>query len=331
MRVPLKLVGRGVIVATLLFVGERAALSPVSMSGGASGATAPSATLVRPSNARFGGWRHRGPRPRTTVPTTTATTTATTAAPSATTAPPVTTAPPTTAPATTTTVARTTTTAAATTTTTIAKTTTTVAATSTTVATGGRFATLAPGSALPSGAACAGRVRPAAEVRAVNATFNATAGTRANTLYPRVDGQYTGTTDQILQWVACKWGLDEDIVRAQIAVESWWDQRAVGDNGESFGLGQVRVPYHQTAFVDDNAKRSSAYNVDYTYAGWRSCYEGEMTWLNTVERGSNYVAGDAWGCLGVWFSGRWHTAAADGYSAKVQDYLARRVWAAPGF
>ena len=82
-------------------------------------------------------------------------------------------------------------------------------------------------------------------------------------------GNFTGTTDEIIQWAACKWGIDEDLVRAQIAVESWWDQRAGGDltstqsnchpdvrttTGqcpESFGLLQVRYLYHASAFVDD--------------------------------------------------------------------------------
>jgi hypothetical protein len=195
----------------------------------------------------------------------------------------------------------------------------------------GRFTTLPVGSALPTGAQCAARVRPAAEVRLVNRPYNATRGTVANTAFARVDGNFTGTTDEILQWAACKWGIDEDVVRAQIAKESWWTMTSVGDNGESFGLGQVRVPYHGTAFVDDNAKRSSAYNVDYTYAVWRSCYEGELTWLNTVDRGATYAAGDLNGCLGVWFSGRWYTQPAKEYIAAVEDYRTRRVWESPDF
>ena len=165
----------------------------------------------------------------------------------------------------------------------------------------------------------------------MNAVPNATRGTRANTTFARVDGNFVGTTDEILQWVACKWGIDEDVVRAQIAKESWWRMDAVGDNGESFGLGQVRVPYHGTAFVDDNAKRSSAYNVDYTYAVWRSCFEGNEGWLNTVERGATYAAGDLKGCLGVWFSGRWYTDPAKQYIAAVDGYLAQRIWATANF
>lgn len=194
-----------------------------------------------------------------------------------------------------------------------------------------RFATLAVGSALPSDAACASRVRSAPEVRAANVPYNSTRGVGANNVYPRVSGNFTGTTDEIIQWGACKWGIDEDIVRAQLVRESYWDQRAVGDNGESFGLGQVRVPYHQSAFVNDNAKRSSAYNVDYTYAVWRDCFEGRLTWLNTVDRGREYSAGDLWGCLGVWFSGRWYTDAAVGYMNLVQSDLGQRVWTTPNF
>jgi hypothetical protein len=56
-----------------------------------------------------------------------------------------------------------------------------------------------------------------------------------------------------------------------------------------------------------------------------------MTWLNTVERGSAYAAGDSWGCMGVHFSGRWHNAAGDGYVGRVKDYLAQRIWKTPNF
>jgi autotransporter family porin len=94
---------------------------------------------------------------------------------------------------------------------------------------------------------------------------------------------------------------------------------------------QVRYLYHLEAFQDSNSIRSSAYNVDYAYALWRSCFEGRETWLNTVERGATYVAGDLEGCLGVWFSGRYRTSEALVYIGRVNDYLARRIWATPGF
>jgi autotransporter family porin len=105
------------------------------------------------------------------------------------------------------------------------------------------------------------------------------------------------------------------MVRAQIVKESWWRQSANGDGGQSWGLGQVRnSPGHASAFqYGINAQTSSAYNLDYTYAVWRGCYEGVYTWLNQFERGSQYGPGDAWGCFGVWFSGRWYTQAAINY------------------
>ena len=41
--------------------------------------------------------------------------------------------------------------------------------------------------------------------------------------------QPTGATDEIIQWAACKWGIDEEIVRAQIAKESYWKHATDGD------------------------------------------------------------------------------------------------------
>ena len=220
----------------------------------------------------------------------------------------------------------------------------------------GRFATLPPGSALPSGEECATRVRSAPEIRPENVQANNTLGGEPNGRYPRVNGNFTGTTDEIIQWVACKWGFDEDLARAQTVRESFWRQSTLGDfnsdpstcspylgignyppqfNGdpnhvgecpESFGLGQVRYLYHSEAFEDANAIESSAYNLDYTYAVWRDCYEGNLTWLNQLERGATYVAGDVDGCMGVWFSGRWRTARADEYVSVVRGHLAARTW-----
>src|SRR5262245_13843385 len=141
------------------------------------------------------------------------------------------------------------------------------------------FATLPPGAPLPSGEECARRIRPAAEVRQTNASYNQTRGhgTPSNPpapLFQRVTGNFTGTTDEILQWGACKWGIDEDIVRAQAAKESYWTQTNVGDNGESFGILQVREPYWAWAFNDGvgDSKSSTAYNVDSALAARATCF-----------------------------------------------------------
>ena len=245
-----------------------------------------------------------------------------------TTAPPATTAPPTTAPPTT--------------------------APPTTAPPSGRFQTLPVGAALPGDAECAARVRDAAEIRPANASYNQTTGSRhpdATGLFTRVTGNFTGTTDEIIQWASCKWGFDEDVIRAQTAKESWWFQRNGGDFttdpsrctpghwfgvdgrpgecAESVGVQQVRYPYHQWAFP--SATYSTAQNLDYALAVRRNCFEGNDTWFNHVERGRDYVAGDLWGCVGAWLSGRWYTAPSVAYIADVQSYLSQRIWTRPDF
>jgi hypothetical protein len=207
---------------------------------------------------------------------------------------------------------------------------------------GGKFTTLPVGAALPTGAQCAATVRAAVEIRPENATANSNRGSRANANsrtdwsgFNRVDGDFAGTTDQIIQWAACKWGLDEDIVRAQVIKESFWYQSTNGDNGESWGLGQVRDTAHQSAFqYSVNARTSSAYNLDYTYASWRACYEGVYTWLNSVEHNGTYASGDVWGCIGVWFSGRWYLNN-DAYLNQSGDsvhwHYNNKTWLTSGF
>src|SRR5947209_7413646 len=150
-----------------------------------------------------GGWRAETYLTTTTTTTTAPPTTTTTTAPPTTT---TTTAPPTT----------TTTTAPPTTTTTVPPTTT-------------HFSTLPPGSPLPSDAQCAAQIHAVAtgvaEPRPDNYTANHTvppAGSfssrpmnsyygydnRAVDFQNRIDGNFAGTTDQIIQWAACKWGWD---------------------------------------------------------------------------------------------------------------------------
>ena len=218
-----------------------------------------------------------------------------------------------------------------------------------------RFVTLPPGAALPSGTECAARVRRSSwEPRPENAAANttrpssaqiaaivpwtrATVGVddRADVLRRRIDGNFTGTTDEIIQWGACKWGLDEDIVRAVAVVESWWRQSTQGDYNpatnqfESYGLLQVRMTAHKVTFPA--SRDSTAFNVDYALASRRSCFEGYVLWLNDVQPGAGYGAGDEWGCVGLWFSGRWKDGGALGYIAEVQRRLSERTWMQAGF
>ncbi len=226
------------------------------------------------------------------------------------------------------------------------------------------FRTLPPGTTLPSGAQCATwvRARPIAENKGVNIPYNQTKGQHVGSQFlasdkpqadqliaPRIDGNFTGTTAEILRWAACKWGISQDIVFAQAAVESWWRQTTLGDwspsncapghglgvDGrpglcpQSWGILQNRYPFQQTSWP--GIATSTAMSADTAYAIWRSCYDGYETWLNTVTHAGSYTAGDVWGCVGRWKAGRWHTPQAQRYIAAVKRYLRERVWTKANF
>ena len=143
-----------------------------------------------------------------------------------------------------------------------------------------------------------------------------------------VTGNFTGTTDEILQWGARKWGFSARLFRAVATVETWWHQDFVGDEGTSYGLMQVRVPYHCCLPV---IQTSTAFNVDYYGAILRAYYDGKQDWLMDVEHGRAYRSGDLWGSLGVWASGRWHLGTSDSYVQAVKQRLADRVWRTADF
>jgi hypothetical protein len=224
-----------------------------------------------------------------------------------------------------------------------------------------QFGTLPPDAKLPSAQQCARWVRasPTPETRPANETFNETTGQhvgtaffpagdspQVSTLAPLINGDFTGTTEEILRWAACKWGINQNVVFAQAAVESWWDQGYLGDWGtdaklcppghglgadgrpgecpQSYGIVQNRFPFEQPSWPGIGT--STAMNADAAYAIWRSCYDGYEVWLNDEPRGQRYHAGDLWGCVGRWYAGSWHTRAADEYISSVKEALRDRVW-----
>lgn len=140
----------------------------------------------------------------------------------------------------------------------------------------------------------------------------------------KVTGRFTGTTDEILQWAAHKWGFDEDLFRAVAAAESWWDQTAGG--AEHQGGGLMSPSWEWAPGLLPMGMASTAVNVDYFAATMRWYFDGRATWFNDVERGRQYAAGDLWGCIGAWYAGRWHTSEAEWYVDHVKDYLDQRVW-----
>ena len=147
---------------------------------------------------------------------------------------------------------------------------------------------------------------------------------RSEMVYRRhVTGNYRGTTDEILQWAARKWGFDPDLFRAVAAVESYWKMSAVGDGGLSFGIFQMKKTYHCCLPL---SSKYTAFNADYYGAILRAYYDGQQKWLNDVERGERYDAGDIWGSIGSWYAGRWRTSEALGYIRRVQETLRDEPW-----
>lgn len=175
----------------------------------------------------------------------------------------------------------------------------------------------------PGNHAATHRMPTAAQVRAFRA--------QSTMPYARyVTGHYTGTTDEVIQWAADKWGIAPDLLRAVAVVESRWKMSFIGDNGDSFGLFQVRRPYHCKEPVCRQFRNDAAMNADYYGGILRAYYDGKQSWLNDPgiagDNGKRYRRGDIWGSVGAWFSGRWWNAAARRYIREVQDTLRHRVW-----
>jgi len=158
-----------------------------------------------------------------------------------------------------------------------------------------------------------------------------------------VTGDYGGTTNQIIQWAACKWGLDENLLRAVAVQESDWHESMVGDIcgpvGEaSYGLFQIKNKYCNGSWAwggYDYSAKDSAFNADFYAAYIRSCLDNDFydggSWLyggRTIAQiistnGFDYAL---WGCVGSWFSGSWYDSGARNYISSVQTHLANKDW-----
>jgi len=232
-------------------------------------------------------------------------------------------------------------------------------ATTTAPPAGGYFKTLGPGSALPSDATCATRVHrstwePRPENNGANNTVplvvsvpgftpnNGGTDQRARALADRTTGNFKGTTDEIIQWAACKWGFSDEVVRAQAVSESTWYQSTAGDViasqaycqagyvapcPQSFGLLQIKATAWPGTFP--LSRDSTAFNLDYALMARRVCYEGWTNWLYSYPGGNvAYRAGDLWGCIGNWYSGTWYGPGTQSYIDDVKANLSAKPWRA---
>lgn len=170
----------------------------------------------------------------------------------------------------------------------------------------------------------------------------------------RITGDFTGTTDEIFQWAAVKWGLPDDLLRAIAYMESNWQQSNFGDYVDNRALcppGYQKVLPCPVTFGIVGTKSTSwpglfPWNRNSTAAavdvlgGWlRGCYEGWVWWLRDHGNRSHgvYQAGNLWGCVGAWYSGNWLDGSpttqqtGEHYIAQVQYWMQQRPWLSPGF
>jgi hypothetical protein len=175
---------------------------------------------------------------------------------------------------------------------------------------GGYFQTRPVGSwrRLPSDASCAAEVRRSSweprpdnelpnhtmpDPRRVHASLKARprAGRGAydprwdSWLLPRVTGHHTGTTDENIQWAACKWGIGDDLLRAIAVRESNWYQYEVYPGGRCVvdsGCGDILPSGQQGARTYCAALRTSGHDYERDYGTGRCpktfSIAGVMSW-----------------------------------------------------
>ena len=87
-------------------------------------------------------------------------------------------------------------------------------------------------------------------------------------LLPRVSGQHTGTTDENIQWAACKWGISDNLLRAMAAAESTWFQGLREPDGscvQDRGCGDMvqRATAASRQYCDELGRFGHDYAHDY--------------------------------------------------------------------
>ncbi len=96
------------------------------------------------------------------------------------------------------------------------------------------------------------------------------------------------------------------------------------------GRHRIRLSRAIRTGLSPSPANSTAAAADYWGAYMRGCYNGWESWLKQTGTGT-YAAGDIWGCIGSWYSGAWHTAAANAYISKVQAAESNLTWLTASF
>jgi autotransporter family porin len=232
----------------------------------------------------------------------------------------------------------------------------------------GYFRTLAPDAALPSEASCSSSVlsQPGSEGVPANSTANHTRPSAAELSafhalplwngeapiadFADVDGNFAGTTDQIIRWASCKWGLDENAMRAESWYETNWIQSTAADRRtdfadchtpnwdgwdgtqcwQSYGIFQAKV-FDFNIWPED--RDSTAFNSDFRGSYLRACLNGDVAYLarRTPKPGyPDYLSANPeykfWGCMGEWASGGWFDVGGIEYVTFVRRTALKKPW-----
>jgi hypothetical protein len=111
-----------------------------------------------------------------------------------------------------------------------------------------------------------------------------------------VQGQFTGTTTEMFSWAACRWGIDEDLLRAVAVIESTWHQSTWRDrcSGSDPTIGSFSVMQIKNKNCDGSlpwggmpdVQQSTALSVDLYAARLRSCYQRRLLrrWFVALRR-----------------------------------------------
>lgn len=226
---------------------------------------------------------------------------------------------------------------------------------------------------LPSDSTCAGKVRRSTweprpdnavangtmpDVKAVHASFAARPvvvdgayDARWDTwLLQRVTGHFTGTTDEIFQWAACKWGINDNLLRAMAVRESTWYQYLAYPSGRcvhNYGCGDLisQSTKATKVFCATLATYGHDYRPDYSTSGG-ICPKtfgilGLMSWQdpawghlqdnrngtfpfnrNSTAFAADYVGAQIRGCYEGWE--RWLRNTGSG------SYVAGKLWGCVG-
>ena len=178
---------------------------------------------------------------------------------------------------------------------------------------------------------------------------------QVNPYYKYVTGGFSGTTDQIIQWGAEKWGIPADWLRAEYIDESKWNMSQLGDlttvanplaypvqsraTGnqvyQSLGITQLKWnhPDRNTTGIGTEPLRwkSSAFNVDYQAATVRFYFDNPNG-MRSAWGDSTYSPCNNWLSIGGWYDpSPWNNSGQQSYVQTVQNILANRTWTKPGF